>query len=908
MPIRNLDKLFYPGSVAVVGASNREGDPGSLVMHNLLGGGFAGPVLPVSPDQQAIAGVLAYSDIATLPIVPDLAVICAPPDEILAAIRALGRCGTRAAIVLSRGVPREADTEGQSFHHDLLATARPFGMRVLGPNCMGLMVPHIGLNASIAHVPALTGGISFVSQSSAIATSVLDWARQHEIGFSHFMSLGDAVDIDFGDVIDYLGSDAMTRAIMLFIESVRRGRTFMSAGRGASRNKLVLVIKAGRVEEGQRVAALRVRSPIGADDVYDAAIRRAGMLRVFSFTEMFSAVETLARAKPLTGGHLAVVANGYGTAIMAADGVILKGGQLAALTRESRAELEKVVADGSHRDNPINLATDAPPEAYSAATRILLAAPEVDALMVLHVPTALISSTAAAEAVIGAAEGSPGRVLTSWMGGETVAAARRRFAEAGIATYDTPSSAIDAFMHMVHYRRNQELLMETPPSTPEEFSPDRQAARKVIADALAAGRRSLREAAVRTLLSAYGIATTDSHRAETPKAAVAIAERIGFPVSLRRWIAEPESARHPEAGERFADAPAAVRAAAQGILGGGTEGRAEAVLVKKIPFGPGKHLVRVAVAIDPVFGPVLQFGPGGPAPDLAGDRAVGLPPLNMTLARDLIASTRLSRALEGGPDLPSADLDALRLTLVKVSQMIVEIAEIRELDINPLVVDADGVQAVDARVRVAPAEAVAERRLAIRPYPKELEEEFSLASGRRVLIRPIRPEDEPEHYEFLSKISPEDLRFRFFGLLSALPHTQMARFTQIDYDREMAFIATAGKPDGSGAETLGVVRIYADPDNQQAEYAILVRSDLKGQKLGWKLLDKMVRYCRNRGTKQIVGLVQRENKRMLDLILGMGFKLRSVPEEDLYEVVCDLGSAQQKAPPSPPPPEKTIAS
>ncbi len=898
MPVRNLNKLFYPRSIAVIGATNRDGDAGQLVMHNLLQGGFEGPIMPVSAEQRAIAGVLAYPSINALPIIPDLAVICAPPNVVPEAVHQLGTFGTRAAIVMATSVTRVGMN---AAWHEAAAAARPFGLRVLGPECMGVIVPHIGLNASFARTPAMTGGVAFVSQSSAMSMAVLDWARHRDIGFSHFVSLGQAADIDFDDVLDFLGTDAMTRAILLYLESVRNGRTFMSAGRGASRNKPILVIKAGRVKEGQRLAAMRSGATTGADDVYDAAIRRAGMLRVFSFGELFAAVETLARAKPLRGNRLAVLANGFGIAIMAADTLIGKDGSLAILADETVAKLNAVLPDGSSRNNPVSLATDAPPELYANAAKVLLQAPEVNALMVLHVPTAMASSTEAAEAVIRVCKEIKGNVLTSWMGGESVAAARRRFGEAAIPTYDTPTQAIDAFMHMVRFRQNQEILMETPPSMPHEFTPTAAKARRAIADALANGRAKLNAQEVEALLDAYAIPTMKAHFAATPQAAVEVACTLGFPVSLELFPGSSgkntEENNEDDAGDALFDKPDLVRSKAESLLvkvQNWTSGtNVPGLLVRRVPLHRDTRDVRIEVAIDPIFGPMIAFGESGVGAHLLEDRAVALPPLNLNLAREVILRTRIARTLAAGDSAPAADIEALCLTLVKISQLIVDIPEIVALDIRRLLVNPNGVLATEVRVQVAPESTIPERRLAIRPYPKELEEEFLLASGRKVLLRPIRPEDEPQHYEFLSKITLEDIRYRFFGLVRRLPHSEMARLTQIDYDREMAFVATAPTPDGtngegSGHETLGVVRTITDPNNDQAEYAILVRSDLKGQRLGWKLLDKMVRYCRSRGTKEIVGQILRDNSKMLDLVLGMGFTSRGQIDEDVVEVSLKL--------------------
>ncbi|MGZ9033095.1 MAG: bifunctional acetate--CoA ligase family protein/GNAT family N-acetyltransferase, partial [Rhodospirillales bacterium] len=709
-----------------------------------------------------------------------------------------------------------------------------------------------------------------------------------------FVSLGDTADIDFGDIIDYLGNDPMTRAILLYVESVRNGRAFLSAGRGASRNKPILVIKSGRVPEGQRLAAIRSGAAIGSDAVYDAAIRRAGMLRVYSFGELFAAVETLARARSMRGERVAILTNGCGVAVMAVDALLLNGGRLAALGEADAEPLAAVVPEGWPRANPVTIADNAPAEHYGIAARALLAADGVDALMVLHAPTAMASSTDAAREIIKVAKEKRGNVLTSWMGGDRMAPARRLFGDAGIATYDTPTQAVDAFMHLVRYRRNQDMLMQTPPSKPAEFSPAVDAAERIVKEALAAGTTLLTDREAMAVLSAYGVPTTQRGYAATPAEAAKAADTLGYPVVVK--ILSPDIPHKAEVGgiELFVDSAVAATQAAETMLQRVSrkrpDARVEGFSIERMVLEPDAQEIRIGIADDPVFGPVITFGEGGPLADVIADQAVALPPLNLSLARELISRTRVSRLLHGHGHRPPANIAALCLTLVQVSQMVIDLPELDALEINPLFIDSEGIVAVDAWMRLAPPtrDAPRQRELAIRPYPKHLEEEFVLESGRQVLIRPIRPEDEPAHYDFLAQVTPEDIRLRFFGTVRTLPHSEMARLTQIDYDREMAFVAAAPRPDGKGSETLGVVRTIADLSNEQAEYAILVRSDLKGQRLGRKLMDKMVEYCRSRGTRRISGMVMRDNKRMLDMIHDIGFTSQPIPDDDVMEVMLEL--------------------
>lgn len=893
MTVRNLRKLFRPTSVAVIGASERQRSVGNLVMQNLLEGGFDGPIMPVNPNRRAVAGVLTYPDIASLPVIPDMAIMCTPPATVPKIIDDLGKHGTRAAIVLTAGLGATPASDGSgTAQTEVLATAQRYGMRLLGPNCLGLLVPGIGLNASFAHLPALPGNIAFASQSGAMCTAVLDWARARGIGFSHFISMGDALDTDFGDVLDYLGSDPGTRAILLYVESIRERRSFISAGRAASRNKPVLVIKAGRSDAGARAAQSHTGALAGTDAVYDAAFRRAGMLRVDTIEEIFAAVETLARAPKFPGDRLAVLTNGGGIGVMAVDRLAQLGGRLAEFSEDTLAALDKVLPASWSHGNPADIIGDAPPERYAAAMRTVLAAKEADAVLVMHAPTATASSTAAAQAVIDVARETKAPILANWVGQEAVAPARKMLRDAGVPTYDTPGEAIGAFMHLITYKRNQEMLTETPTSLPAQFNPATTVARVMIESHLASGDAMMSEPAAKSVLAAYGIPTVETHIVATPAEAAAKAQAMGFPVALK--ILSPDISHKSDVGgvDLFLDTAEAVAASAERMLHiigeKFPDARIEGFTVQRMADRTKAHELIIGVTCDAIFGPVILFGEGGTAVEVIADRAVSLPPLNMHLARDLVTRTRVWRLLQGYRDRPPVDMDALCLTLVKISQMIVDIPEIVELDINPLLADENGVLALDARIRVTRPTGDRSRDLAIRPYPTELEESFTLNNGLEVMLRPIRPEDEPEHRAFLSQLTPEDIRFRFFGLVREFPHSEIARLTQIDYDREMAFIASAPKADGAGRETLGVVRTITDPDNETCEFAIIVRSDLKGQGLGYKLLEKMIGYCRARGTKTMTGQVMAGNHPMLDMVRALGFRVKRLEDEPVMETTLDL--------------------
>jgi len=892
MTVRNLDALFRPQSIAVVGASNRSDTVGAVAMRNLLAGGFDGPVMPVNPEHEAVAGVLAYPDVASLPSAPDLAVVCTPLATVPPLLAELGELGTRAAIVLTAGPTRVEGGTDEKLQQEMLAASESHCLRILGPNSLGVLVPEVGLNASFAHVEALPGRLALVSQSRALCAAVLDWAGSRGIGFSHFVSLGASADVDVGDVLDYLSAEISTSAILLYLESADERRKFMSAGRHAARNKPVIVIKSGRPSEGVRAAASHTSALAGEDEVYDAAFRRAGMLRVYQIQELFDAAETLARSRPAAGDRLLIVTNGRGPGVMAADAQVAGGGRLAELPTELRQRLDKMLPAAWSGANPIDITCDAPGDRYADALGILLAESEADAILVLHSPTAIASSEDAARAVAETvARVAPHRiVLTSWLGGEGAEPARRILREAAVATYDAPGDAVRAFLHMVAYRRNQRQLMETPPSLPREFDTHPAAARAVIRRALAAGREMLSEPESKEVLSAYGIPSVDTRIAGDREEAVEMAGDIGLPVALK--ILSPQLAHKTDVGGVALDleTPNAVRAAADALLRRLRVLRPDASLdgfvVQPMARRSGAPELIVGATTDPVFGPVLLFGRGGTAVEVIADRAIGFPPLNMNLARELVSRTRVSKLLEGYRGRAPADREAICLALVQLSQLVVDLREVIEVDVNPLLADESGVLALDARIRIAPA--ARSDRLAIRPYPSELEETIALRVGRLVVMRPIRPEDEPAHSRFFQHLEPEDLYFRFFSPVRKAPHSQLARFTQIDYDREMAFIAYA--PDEED-ETLGVVRAIADPDNRQAEFAIIVRSDVKGQGLGRALVEKMIRYCRSRGTGELVGQVLSENTPMLALVRKLGFRSQLNREAGLVEVRVQLNAS-----------------
>ncbi len=890
MSTRNLVHLFKPKSVAVIGASNRARSIGARVMENLLGGGFDGVILPVNPKQKSIASIHAYASIGALPETPELAVICTPAETVPGVIAELGERGTRAAIVITAGLTRVKDAQGRTITEAMLDAARPHELRILGPNCVGLIVPAIGLNASFAHTTAQPGSLAFVSQSGALTTAVLDWAKSKDIGFSHFISMGDSADVDFGDVLDYLATDDSTSAILLYVESIRAARKFLSAARTAARLKPVLIIKAGRAPEGAQAAASHTGALAGADHVYDAAIRRAGMLRVNTTEELFDAVETLARTKPLDSDQLTLVTNGGGVGVMATDALILGNGKLAHLSDDIITKMDAILPAMWSRGNPVDIIGDAPVERYVDTLKILLDAPETGAILFMHAPTAIVPSADIASALANLFKHSTRNIFGCWVGGETLARAREIFRQAGIPTYDTPEQAIRGFLQVVEYRRNQDMLMQTPPSMPADFTPDTAKAAAIIRNALASNRKMLTEPEAKDVFSAYGIPVVETRVALTPEEAVTVASDIGFPVAVK--ILSPDITHKSEVGGVVLDleTPEQVQIATSGMLRRLRQVEPNATLtgfsVQQMARKPKAFELIIGAATDPVFGPVILFGQGGTAVEVLSDSAVSLPPLNLALAKDMVSRTRVVKLLSGYRNVPPIDFDALYLTLTQVSQLICDIPEIVELDINPLLADENGVLALDARIGVETASTSGTERLAIRPYPKELEETVQW-NGQSLLLRPIQPEDEWQHQEFVNALAPDDFRMRFLPRARHAAQPQRSRSVVIDYDREMAFVAIA--KDASGKEQMvGVVRAFGDSDNNRADFVIVVRSDMKRQGLGAILMNKMIPYCRSRGTAVLVTQVTPENRQMMNFAKPFGFKIHRDKATKVTEMRLDL--------------------
>jgi acetyltransferase len=871
MTIRTLKYMFNPRSIAIIGRGNEEDSADVILERNLVNAGFKGPVLPVNPDRHAVAGVLAYRNVASLPEVPELAILTTPLAESPALVSELGAKGTRAALLISAERLNMDQNHGADFTQALLDTAKSYRLRILGPNRLGMAVPVNGINATLTQTPLIPGHISLLTQSSSIMRALMSWGSNRNIGFSQLVSLGAGLDVDFSDMLDYLAQDHHTRSVLMYLERVRNPRKFMSAARVAARLKPVIALKPHTYGSGSLEDAL-----------YDAAARRAGILRVDTSEQWFNAVEALANSKPVRKNRLLILGNSRSMGLLASDVLIREGGTLVPISATTRAELIRIVPPGCQTDNPVDLGDLAGFKEYDQALQLLLKEPEIDGLLIVHVPASPELDRECSRAVVERAARSQRLVMLSWVGAMPTTLAQQWFREAQVATYRTPAEAVQFFLQIAEYRRNQELLMETPSSVPEEFTPDSETARRIITAALAAGKDQLNVCATSELLAAYQIPMVITRFAPTPEAAAELAIELGGPVALK--ILSPTIIHRSEVGgvaldldgsEVFTAASAMLKRVRTLAPGSVLDGFAVQPMVPR----RGAYEVAIGVRTGREFkaGPVLFFGHGGTEAQVINDIAYALPPLNMHLAQELMSRTRLYAMLCSSPGRP-ANLNALALTLIKVSQIVIDLSELIELDINPLRVNADGVLALSASIRIAPATRPATERLAIHPYPKELEQRLELPGGRTFYLRPILPEDEPALQAMVRRMPREDVHLRFFRPLKELSHNMAARLTQLDYDREMAFVLTGAGVAGK-ADIWGVVSMSADADLEQAEYAIVVDNALQGLGLGYMLMKRIVDYARERGVRELFGEVLKENRSMLRINEALGFTIEHDPDD-----------------------------
>ncbi len=859
----NLEAVFAPRAIALIGASHRRGAVGAVAARNLLAAGFAGPVRLVNPHVRTIAGAATFPDIAALPEAPDLAVIAIPAEGVADAVAQLGARGGRAAVVLSAGFEGEA---GALRRAALLAAARPHGVRLVGPNCLGVLSPAARVNASFARAMPPAGSIALVSQSGAIAAAAIDAAAGLGFGFSHVVTVGDCADVDVADVLDWLAGDPQTHGVLLYLEGVSDGRKFLSAARVCARAKPVAVLKAGRSAAGAKAALTHTGALAGAAAVYDAAFRRAGMVPVEDLGGLLQAGTSFAAGLRDAGPRLAVLTNGGGAGVLATDALAALGEAPAPLSPDLRASLARLAPAGWSDGDPVDILGDAHPRLYGAAAEILLASPETDALLVVNCPTAVADSAAAADAVVRAAQHRAGKpVLAAWLGGDGATRSRRKFAAAGLPDFETPEAAVRAFAQLARLRRCRALLDHTPAAA----APARPAAaaRALAQAALAEGRSVLTDPEARDLLGRYGIPVIPSQACATPEDAAAAAARFAQPVALK-VLSRDISHKSDVGGVRLGVSPADTAQAARNLLtevaARRPDARLDGVVVEPMAARPAAEEVIVGVLQDPTFGPVILVGQGGVAVEIDPDRALGLPPLNPDLAQDLIGQTRLARRLAGYRGRPAADRAALADVLVALGQLATDVPEIAELDINPLLCDADGVLALDARIRLAPVTA-ATPKPAILPYPAELTQKVTVA-GEALTLRVLRPDDAPRLQAMLERSTRDDVCLRFRGGMRRMSDDLLVRLTQLDYDRHLALVAEAA--DGA---LLGVGRLIHDPDGAGGEFALMVRSDAQGRGLGRRLLQALVEAAAARGLTEVWGDVAAGNDRMLATARALGF-------------------------------------
>lgn len=886
MTIRNLEHLFGPRAVALIGASDRDNSIGNWLARNLSEAGFEGPLAFVNPRAPVILGRQAYATIEALPEAPDLAVIATPPDVVPDTIARLGARGTRAAIVITAGL--DADLKQR-----MLDAARPNCLRILGPNGIGLMVPTAKLNATFSHIAPPAGDVAFLSQSGALITGILDWAAERGIGFSHVISLGDMADVDFGDLLDYLAGDRSSRAILIYMEALTGARKFMSAARRAARAKPVVVIKSGRRAAGARAAHSHTGALAGSDAAYETAFRRAGLVRVDDLKELFAAAEVLSRVPRLEGERLVILTNGGGAGVLAADRVGDLDGRLAEIAPETRAALDRVLPPNWSRANPVDIIGDADAERYRAAFEPLLGDAASDAILAINCPTAVASSTDSSAAVIAAYQAhraSPGInkvLLTNWLGAKSAEAARRQFAKAGIPSFETPGEAVAGFMQLVRHRRAQDELMRTPPAAQAGAPTDEAQARAIIDAVLASGRTMCTEDEAKALIAAYAIPTVTTSVAKD----AADVERLAAEIVARgqrvvvKIVSDDISHKSDVGGVALGIVSAVdARAAAEAMLARIGErlpsARIKGFAVQEMVRRPGAHELIIGMTVDATFGPLILFGAGGTAVEVTQDTSLALPPLDMNLANGLIARTRIARKLAGYRDRPAAKLDAIAETILRVCELVVRHPEIRELDINPLLADAHGVIALDARVRLESEQRSPRLETALRPYPIAWETNITINGIGELMLRPIKPEDEHLYDRFFAGVTSNDMRMRFFSPLRGLAHKHLARLTQIDYAREIAFVAIS-----SAGELLGVSRYMADPDYTRAEFGVLVRSDLKGRGLGTALMRHLIAYARAEGLAELHGAVLAENIGMLNLCREQGFESATAEGDPTLRIV-----------------------
>ncbi|WP_439135233.1 bifunctional acetate--CoA ligase family protein/GNAT family N-acetyltransferase [Pseudomaricurvus sp.] len=880
MGLHYLNHLFSPKSIAVFGASDRESSLGHIIFRNLLAGGFKGKLYPVNPNHVIVQNHQAYKSIAEIEDSVDLAVITAPAYAVEDIVRQCGEAGVRSAIVLSAGFGENVAGEaGRILQEQLMACARQYGVRILGPNCLGLMLPAKGLNATFSHEIASPGHMALVSQSGALCTAAIDWAQSEGLGFSAVISLGDTFDIGFGSVLDYLALDPNTRSILLYIEGIRDARRFLSGLRVAARIKPVVVVKAGRFQQGLRAAILHTGAKVGSDVVFHAALRRAGVVRAYTIKQMLNAAEILSRRRyQLKGHNLAIVTNGGGPGVMASDRAAELDVPLGELDESDIEQLDPYLSLHWSKANPLDLQGDATTEHYRVALDYCLQSDKFSGVLVMLAPQAMTDPSEVARLVIDAAQQSKKPVIACWLGGKQVAGAHKLFRDHNLPHFDTPESCIQAFALLTSYQRNQQLLLQVPKPLTQHRKPDLDGARLIVKEALKNHRNWLNNVECRAVLRAFHLPLAPAIAASNPNEAVVAAETLGFPLAMK-INAQDIQHKSDVGGVRLnINNVETVRRNFEEMINTVRQHRPEAD-IQGVTLEPmyrraqGRELM-IGIQRDPVFGPAIRFGAGGTMVDVIQDQFVSLPPLNKFIARQMINRTRVYTMLQEFQGMPAVDFDALEDALLRVSELACEMPEIHTLDINPLMVDDQGALVIDARIQVQPPTEQAKpyAHMAVHPYPGNLETRMQLSDGTDLLIRPVRPEDANIEQDFISRMSPETIYFRFMQSLHELTPDMLIRFTQIDYDQEMALAAIAYQ--GDDEIEVGVARYLTNPDGVSCEFAIVIADDWHHKGIGYKLMTELIQVARQRGLLEMEGEILTENRGMLSMMQKLGFTVR----------------------------------
>ena len=893
-----LDVFFSPKTVAVVGATEAANTVGRTLIWNLVTSPFGGTVYPVNPKRPSVLGVKAYKSISDVPEQIDLAVIVTPPPSIPGIIRECGENGVQGAVVISAGF-KEIGAEGAELETQLLHEAQTAGIRVIGPNCLGVMSPLSGLNATFATTIARPGSVGFISQSGALCTAVLDWSLKEMVGFSAFVSIGSMVDVGWGDLIYYLGNDPKTRSIVIYMESIGNARAFLSAAREVALNKPIIVIKPGRTAGAARAAASHTGSLTGSDEVLEAAFRRSGVLRVNNVADLFYMAEVLSKQPSPRGPRLTILTNAGGPGVLAADALIMGGGELAELTPATMEAYNAVLPATWSHNNPVDIIGDASPERYAKALQIAAGDANSDGMLVILTPQAMTDPTQIAEQLkpLAKQEGKP--VLASWMGGVDVAAGEAILNRANIPTFPYPDTAARAFNYMWQYSYNLKSLYETPSLADEsaDWSPNRGLVEQIVRNSRADGRTILTEFESKQVLSAYGIPTAKTIVAADADAAVAAANEIGYPAVLKLY-SETITHKTDVGGVQLnlADAAAVKRAfeAIQAAVAAkvGAQHFQGVTVQPMIKLRDAYELI-VGSSLDPQFGPVLLFGTGGQLVEVFKDRSLGLPPLNTTLARRMMEQTKIYKALKGVRGRKPVDLAALEMLLVRFSSLVAEQRWIKEIDINPLLASPEGLMALDARVVVHGPEVTRDQipQTAVRAYPSRYVAPWTMKDGGQVIVRPIRPEDEPLMVRFHETLSERSVYLRYFHLMNLeqrTTHERLTRICFIDYDREMALVAVRRNPETGESEILGVGRLMKIHGTREAEIAVLISDNWQGRGLGKELLSRLLVVAADDKLSRVVADILPDNRGVMRILDKLGFSLKHSLDDDVVRAEFKL--------------------